>query len=256
MSFGTFYGVGVGPGASDLMTVRAVRVINKAHVLAIPKAGKFSKSFAWRIAEPNLEQNEAQERLFQLFPMTKDPAVLLPAWQKAVDEIVERLKSGKDVAFLTQGDPMIYSTFIYIKEMVEEEMPEASIEIVPAVTTIAAVPSVSGRSLVDGQESLAVIPATYGVDRLKAIIDSFDTVVLMKVGSVVSTVKNILSEMGLLNKAYFCEKATGAEQRLIMNLNDLNEDRCAYFSTIIINKKVNHGVLSGKSKIRGEGANL
>ena len=87
MTKGKLYGVGVGPGAPDLLTLRALRTLESVDVLAIPRPNKWSKSLAWRIAEPNLEDKPEQEKLFLTFPMTKDPDILIPAWTYAFDEI-------------------------------------------------------------------------------------------------------------------------------------------------------------------------
>ena len=238
-----FYGIGVGPGASDLMTLRAVRIMNEVEVLIVPRPNPYAKSLAWRIASPNLKPREDQERCFLTFPMSKDPEVLLPHWQHAVKLITERIAEGKRVAFLTQGDPVVYSTFIYIYEMLLAERPTLRCEIVPAVTSLSAVPAACGQPLVDGQQSLAVIPATYGTEHLRSVLQSFDSIILMKVGSVVSKVRTILEELGLLNHAYFCERATAAEQRIVRDLRDIREDRCAYFSMIVVRKPDRSGIL-------------
>ena len=114
MTLGKLYGIGVGPGASDLMTLRAVNYLQKVDCIAIPRRDKFSPSVAWRIAEPNVGEVKGQERLFLNFPMTKDPTIIKPAWDAAFKEIGQRLLDGKSVAFIAEGDPFVYSTFIYL----------------------------------------------------------------------------------------------------------------------------------------------
>ncbi|MDH5674393.1 MAG: SAM-dependent methyltransferase [Myxococcales bacterium] len=95
MKLGTIYGVGVGPGAPDLITLRAIHVLRSVDVIAIPRKDRFSKSTAWRIARPNVGDVEGQERIFLHFPMTKDPAITKPAWRQAMDQVGQRLEAGK-----------------------------------------------------------------------------------------------------------------------------------------------------------------
>ncbi len=103
-AFGKLYGVGVGPGAPDLMTLRAVSVLRNVDVIAIPRSNQYTKSVAWRIAEPNLPKRDDQELLMLDFPMTKDAAITEPAWDVAFTEIGKRLESKQSVAFICEGD--------------------------------------------------------------------------------------------------------------------------------------------------------
>ncbi|MBQ48489.1 MAG: precorrin-2 C(20)-methyltransferase [Zetaproteobacteria bacterium] len=244
MSWGQLYGVGVGPGAPDLLTVRAVRVLNDVDVIAIPRPNKWSKSLAWRIAEPNVEKNDEQEHLFLEFPMTKDKSVLGPAWDKAFAAIGQRLAQGKSVAFITQGDPMVYSTFIYLFSAANKLWPEVPVKIIPGVTSISAVPAAARVPLADGMERVAVLPATYGVDDLRQVLNDFDTIVLMKVSSVIQDVVGLLEEEGLLDKAVYVEKASSSEERVIRDVRQIRHDKCVYFSMIVVAKKERAGILS------------
>ena len=244
MKPGTLYGIGVGPGAPDLLTLRAHRLINSVDVLAIPRPNEWSKSLAYRIIEPNLEENADQEKLFLTFPMSKDPNVVKPYWEKAFEAIGNRLQEGKNVAFVCQGDPFVFSTFIYLFENATEKWPDVPIEVVPAVTSISAVPSVAKRPLVDGMERLAVLPATYGIDDLKKVIREFDSIVLMKVSSVIGQVIDILEEEDLLDNAVYVERATSSEEKVVHDLKTLKGNRCVYFSMVIITKKIRSGILS------------
>ena len=247
MAKGKLFGVGVGPGAPDLLTLRALRVLESVDVLAIPRPNKWSKSLAWRIAEPNLEDRPEQEKLFLTFPMSKDPDILIPAWTYAFDEIGKRLDEGKNVAFLTQGDCMVYSTFIYLYDHAKTEWPDVEVEVVPAVTSISAVPSAIGTPLVDGQERVAVLPATYGTDDLRKVLRDFDSVVLMKVGSVMDKVIDILDEEDLLDKAVYVERATSNQEKVVRDLKSLKNDKCVYFSMVVVNKKERAGILQGRA---------
>ncbi len=245
MSLGKLYGIGVGPGAPDLVTLRAYELLRRLPVLAVPRPNAYSPSLAFRIIEPHLRTDGEQKHLYLEFPMTKDPDILVPAWAKAFLAIETELEAGRDVGFVTQGDPFIYSTFIYVYESLKAKYPELVIEVVPGVTSIAAVPMVAGVPLVDGQERLAVIPASYGTEELRSILRSFDSIVLMKVASVMETVVDLLEEEDLLDCAYYVERATTSEQRIVRDLRELRGNRCIYFSMVVVSKKRRNGVLRG-----------
>src|ERR1700754_3382138 len=181
MKYGTLYGVGVGPGAPDLLTLRAVSTLKSAQVLAMPRSSDFGASMAWKIIKPVIGEVEGQERLFLTFPMNKDPERLQPAWEKAFQAIGKRLEKGLSVAFATEGDPSLFSTFIYLQREAPKRWPGIKIEVVPGVSSIAAVPAVTGIPLADGQERIAIIPANYGVEDLPRILENFDTTILMKI---------------------------------------------------------------------------
>lgn len=245
MKLGKLYGIGVGPGASDLVTLRAFNLLRSLPVLAVPRPNAYSPSLAYRIIEPHLLADSGQHHLFLTFPMTKDPEVLGPAWETAFRAIEAELEAGRDLGFVTQGDPFIYSTFIYVFESLKAKYPTLEIEVVPGVTSIAAVPMAAGVPLVDGQERLAVIPASYGTEELRQILRSFDSIVLMKVASVMETVVNLLEEEDLLDCAYYVERATSDEQRIVRDLRELRGNRCIYFSMVVVSKKRRSGILRG-----------
>ena len=247
MSLGKLYGVGVGPGASDLMTLRAVNCLRGVDCIAIPRRDKFSPSVAWRIAEPNVGAVETQERLFLDFPMTKDPAILKPAWESAFAQIGERLMQGKSVAFIAEGDPFVYSTFIYLYNAAPQLWPGIDIAVVPAVSSLTAVAVTAGVPVADGQERVAIIPASYGTEDLRAIFKMFDTVLLMKVSSVMPQIVDALEAEGLLDRAAYVSKATMKEQKIVWDVASIKNDRCDYFSMVIVCKKSRSGILEGKA---------
>ncbi len=109
-SYGKLYGVGVGPGSPDLMTLRSVQVLSEVGAIAIPRSSRWGKSMAWGIAESNVPDNEKQERFFLTFPMSKDPERVRPAMELAFEEVGQRIEAGIDVAFITLGDPLLFST--------------------------------------------------------------------------------------------------------------------------------------------------
>lgn len=246
MSLGKLYGVGVGPGASDLMTLRAVNCLQKVDCIAIPRRDKFSPSVAWRIAEPNVGEIKDQERLFLNFPMTKDPTIIKPAWEIAFKEIGQRLMEGKSVAFIAEGDPFVYSTFIYLYNVAPKLWPGIEIEVIPAVSSLTAVAITANMPIADGQERVAVIPASYGTQDLRKIFQMFDTILLMKVSSVMPQIVEALEAEGLLDCAAYVSKATMKEQKIVFDVASIKNDRCDYFSMVIVCKKSRNGILEGR----------
>jgi precorrin-2/cobalt-factor-2 C20-methyltransferase len=245
MSYGTLYGVGVGPGAPDLLTLRAIETLKKAQVLAMPRSSDFGASMAWKIIKPVIGEIEGQERLFLTFPMNKDPERLLPAWDIAFKAIGERLEKGLSVAFATEGDPSLFSTFIYLQREAPKRWPGIEIVVVPGVSSIAAVPSVTGIPLADGQERIAIIPANYGVEDLQSLLKDFDTVVLMKIGSEMPNIVKALEGEGLTDKAVYVSRATMADQRIVRDVSQIDKQYGDCFAMAVVSKKERSGVLAG-----------
>jgi precorrin-2/cobalt-factor-2 C20-methyltransferase len=237
------YGVGVGPGASDLITLRGVETLRRAQVLALPRSNDWGESMAWKIAEPALGAIADQERLFLTFPMKKDPELLKPAWEHALVEIGRRLEEGRSVAFVTEGDPSLFSTFVYLQREARERWPEVRIEVVPGVSSVTAVPAVLGVPLADGHERIAIIPANYGVPDLDQVLQSFDTIVLMKIGPEMPAIVAALERAQLLDRAYYVAKATMREQRIVRDLRTVEAERGDCFAMVVVAKKERSGRL-------------
>lgn len=251
MTYGTLYGVGVGPGAPDLITLRALNTLKRAGVLALPRSSDYATSMAWTIAKPTIGDVLGQERLFLTFPMSKDPECLRPAWDKAFSVIGERLERGLDVAFVTEGDPSLYSTFIYLQREAPARWPGVRVEVVPGVSSITAVPAVSGVPLADGQERIAIIPGNYGLEDLTDVLRTFDTTVLMKIGPEMPAILQALEGEGLLDRAVYVSKATMAEERIVRDVRTVERERGDCFGMIIVSRKERSGVLAGAVPARG-----
>jgi precorrin-2/cobalt-factor-2 C20-methyltransferase len=243
----TLYGVGVGPGAPDLLTLRAQRVLRQAQVLVLPRATDHGGSMAWRIARPVVGEIEGQERLPLTFPMSKDPAQLRPAWERACQEIGVRLERGLSVAFLTEGDPSLYSSFIYLAREAARRWPEVAVVIVPGVSSLAAVPAVTGVPLADGQERIAVVPVNHGIDDLVPLLETFDTVVLMKIGGEMPRVLAALERTGLTDRAVYVSRATMPDQRVERDLRRVGDAYGDCFAMVVVARKEASGVLLGEA---------
>lgn len=254
MSYGRLYGVGVGPGAPDLLTLRALEVLRRVKVLALPRSSDYGASMAWSIVKPVLGDVPGQERVFLTFPMSRDPDRLRPAWETAFSAIGAWLEQGHDVAFATEGDPSLFSTFIYLAREAPTRWPGIEIEIVPGVSSITAVPSVTQIPLADGQERIAIVPAAYGLADLEQLLRDFDTVVLMKLGPQIPRVIEALERQGLLDRAVYVAKATMSEQRIVRDLRSVRAERGDCFAMVVVSRKERSGVLAGAVPLREVGA--
>jgi precorrin-2/cobalt-factor-2 C20-methyltransferase len=251
MTLGKLYGVGVGPGAPDLVTLRALDRLRRAPVLALPRSCDHGASVAWQIIEPHLGRasggaTPGQERLFLTFPMRVEPSVVAPAWDRALDAIGERLEAGRDVAFVTEGDPSLFSSFIYLQQAAPLRWPGIEIEVVPGVSSIAAVPAVSGMPLADGQERIAILPGTCGMTDLRDVLRRFDTTIIMKIGPEMPHVVATLAEEGLLERAVYVSRATMGAQRIVRDLRQVAGQRGDCFAMVVVCRKERSGVLLGR----------
>ncbi|WP_283621019.1 cobalt-factor II C(20)-methyltransferase [Limosilactobacillus avium] len=230
----SFYGIGVGPGDSKLLTVKAVDTIKQLDVLYTPQAHRSSKSVAERIASPYLTADLVIKR--RHFPMVNDWSAKVTCWRKIADEIKADVQNGQNVGFLTLGDPSVYSTFSYIANMLKEEINVQTIAGVSAFSQIAA--SLSLPLMLD-EESLEVIPATAEKEKLTQVIDLNDNVVIMKIATNFKTVYQILQKRGLLEKTVVVENASMAEQHIKRLADYSANDKLPYFTTALLKKKEN-----------------
>ncbi|MEN8135012.1 MAG: precorrin-2 C(20)-methyltransferase [Thermodesulfobacteriota bacterium] len=239
---GKFYVIGVGPGDPELLTLKAIRILNDCSVWVVPKGSLEGESTALNIIGDTVSR-QGKEVLEQYFPMKKihrgkkaDPAVA-KAWRQTAGVICERLAQGNDVVFPTLGDPAIYSTGFYVCETLLEIMADLEIEIIPGVSSIGATAAAVGQPLCLGDERLVVIPATFENGKLKETLEQFDTVVLMKVHRVLDRLVPLLSELNLLDKAVLVERTSQNEERIQRDLVAAAAGEQHYFSTIIVRKK-------------------
>jgi precorrin-2/cobalt-factor-2 C20-methyltransferase len=200
---GRLYGIGAGPGSADLLTLRAVRLLGEAPVVFVPRGDTGDGSIALSIIRPFISGGQEVRELTA--PMTRDRQARSRAWDEAAAQVLTVLDSGRDAAFLTLGDSTLYSTFFYLLEALHRQQPDIEVETVPGITSFSAAASLLGRALTMGQEGLAVVPATRGVDYLRQVLSTFENVVLLKVAPVLAEVQALLAELGRLDDAaYVC----------------------------------------------------
>lgn len=225
MKKGTLYGVGVGPGDPKLMTYLAVETIENCPVLAIPADGKDS-AISYKIASGMVKGIEGKYFINLATPMTKDRAVLDANYRKAADAIITKLDEGLDVAYLTLGDPTIYSTYIYIHRLVKESGYHT--EIINGIPSFCAVASKLGDSLGDRSEQIHIIPSSYDIeDALKLPGNK----ILMKAASKMKVVKDAIIEQGL--DCQMIENCGLNDERIHIGTENI-PDTASYYTIVLV----------------------
>lgn len=232
---GVFYGIGVGPGDPELMTLKAVRVIGAAGVLAVPRSEGGEESLALSIVKKAVDL-DGKEILELPFPMTRDAGALRESRRSAARLISERLNKGVDAAFVTLGDPLIYSTFSYLMPFIKEFSPESGIRVVPGIASFSASAAALPAALAETAERVIIIPAAYELERVREALGSAETIVLMKVNRAVDAIIDLLTEAGLLERSFFVSRAGWPEEELVTDLKKIRGSKPDYFSMIIVRR--------------------
>ncbi len=230
------YAIGVGPGDPELLTRKAERILRQVPIICAPTASPADSSYALSIVEPFLDRTR-QEVIVQVFPMRRDQAGLEEYWETAAEEVAERVKSGSDVAFITIGDPFLYSTFLYIYRIFRYKYPEIPVEIVPGISSVSAAAAAAGLPLGQASDRIAILPATFEEQNLRQTLLDFDTVVLMKVSRVFDAVYAILQELGLEQKGAFISRVGSKDEQVVFDLASLVGKDLDYLSLLIVKKE-------------------
>lgn len=225
---GVLYGVGLGPGAPDLITLRAARLIEGAQVIAYPTLAG-ADSFARSIAV-DLIKHGTREIVMDV-PMSVERQPAQDAYDKGAAEIAAALDAGHDVVCLCEGDPFFYGSFMYLFARLSENY---RVEVVPGVTSITACAARAGMPLAARNERLTVLPGPLPEDELRARIAGAESVVIMKVGRHLAKIRAIIDDLGLTEAAVYVERATLPEE-VVLPLAEAPE-KAPYFSMILLTK--------------------
>ncbi len=228
MTQGTLYGVGLGPGDPDLLTLKAARLIANARVIAYP-APAGGESFARSIAA-HLIPNDAQEIAIQV-PMTLERAPAQAAYDKGANAIRDALKRGKDVITLCEGDPLFYGSFMYLLARLAADF---RCEIIPGVASLTASAAALKLPLCARNETLNVIPAPLPDEELRSKIEASETIVILKLGRHLPRIRALIESLNLTKSAHYVAHATLPNQ-IAVPLNQAPET-APYFSMILIVK--------------------
>ena len=224
---GKLYGIGVGPGDSELMTVKAARIVGEADVIITPKTEKKDGSVALNIAKPYIQEHT--EIVPVVFPMVLDDATQQEGWEEAKRVIVSYLEQGKNVVFLTLGDPMFYSTYMYVYRLIENTGFE--IETIPGITAFCAIGSHLDYPIVEKEEVLAIVPAT-------APMAVADDAVIMKVYKNFDEVQEVLLKHNMADDAVMISRVGLPDEQVFVGLDNMPKDKkLNYLSTILAKRK-------------------
>ncbi len=235
MSQGTLYGVGLGPGDPELVTVKAARLIGEADVVAYHSA-RHGRSIARRIAEPYLRAGQIEEHL--VYPVTTETTehpggydgAMEDFYAESAERIAAHLRAGRDVALLAEGDPLFYSSYMHMHTRLTEQFRAV---IVPGVTSVSAASAANGMPLVQGDEVLTILPGTLpGAELARRLADT-DAAVIMKLGKSYPEVRQALSETGRLDRAFYVERASTDQER-VLAAADVDADSVPYFSIVML----------------------
>ncbi|MBM2834822.1 MAG: cobI [Candidatus Brocadiaceae bacterium] len=234
MKIGNFYGIGLGPGDPELLTLKALHTIQRADCIFVPKSDSKEDSLALEIVKDYVKGKKVIE---QIYPMTKDKETLNTAWLKAAEEIHNEVKKGYDAVYLTLGDPMTFSTYIYLLRHLNTMLPEQAIHTIPGITSYNAAACAANFPLLTGDDRLAVIPIPKDISELRPILESFDTIVMMKVAKKLDEVIQLLEEMKLSENALFASYIGQKDAYLTYDLISLKGSGSGYMSVLIVKRR-------------------
>ncbi|GAA4676421.1 precorrin-2 C(20)-methyltransferase [Streptomyces chumphonensis] len=236
---GRLYGVGLGPGDPALMTVRAVRVIAEADVIAYHSA-RHGRSIARSIAAEHLRPDHIEEAL--VYPVTTETTDHPGGYRGAIDEFYEQaaarlaahLDAGRTVAVLAEGDPLFYGSYMHMHKRLADRYPT---EVIPGVTSVSGAAARLGTPLAEAEEVLTILPGTLPEEELTARLAGTDAAVVMKLGRTFPTVRRAFERSGRLPEAHFVERATMAGERTAA-LADVDADSVPYFSLAVLPSRI------------------
>ena len=230
---GQVYAVGVGPGDPELLTRRAERVLRSVDVIMAPVSNPAETSVALSTIREFTNENR-QEIIVHQFPMSSDRLLLIPAWQEAAALIASHAEAGRSVAFITIGDPLFYSTFIYLLRILQDQWPDIPIEIIPGISSINASAAQACIPLAEAEEKMAVIPATAGIEQIAAALVTFETVVLLKVKPLFSDIMELLRQTGREQSTVFVERVGSTRQKILTDFTEISAHSPDYLSLLIV----------------------
>jgi precorrin-2/cobalt-factor-2 C20-methyltransferase len=227
---GTLYGLGVGPGDPELITLKALRLLRSAPVIAYP-APEHGDSLARAIVAGHLPGGQTEIAIRMPMLVERFPAQEI--YDRAAVEIGGHLEAGRDVAVLCEGDPFFYGSFMYLFGRMAERFP---VQVVPGVSSLTACAAISGAALAARNDVLTVIPAPLPPDRLRDLLANTDAAAIMKLGRHFTKVRDVLNELGFSAHARYVERATMSNQRLLP-LDEVDPDSVPYFSMVLVHRR-------------------
>jgi len=234
-------GIGVGPGDPELLTVKAVKAIQNADIIMCPASNKDRPSIAFSVVSSIIDKSKNQEIVKLIFPMTKDKDVLEQTWKRNAKIMAETVLTGKNVVYLTVGDPFLYSTWIYMHKDLKENYPDMNISVIPGIVSIFTFAAKVGVSVAEGSEKVAIIPSCYDLSSVKEIAKHSESMIFLKDGRYFDQVIKVLKESGFPDDSIFAiGQDLGTENEIIrkMTLGEVNDETLTtkYFSILVVKR--------------------
>ncbi len=228
-----FYGIGVGPGDSKLLTLKAAEVLKQLDILYTPEAEKDGGSLALEIAKPHFSGE--LEIKYRHFPMSFNQGDKESKWEAVAKEVIEDVKRGRDVGFITLGDPMIYSTYVYIMEKLINQI---EVETIAGISSFSNIAASQNLPLVMDKEPLVVLPCTADESVIDDAMKKYSCLVLMKVYKRFEMIREKLEKHGLVDYAVLVSNSSQGSEKVYKNLREIkSSEKISYFSTILVNKQ-------------------
>lgn len=226
-----FYGIGVGPGDPELLTLKAVKILQSVDVLLMPQTKKGKKGVAYTIVEPYLK--EKMTYIYVDFPMVTEEIIIREAGRKAALEVEKWVKEDKNVAFLTLGDPSVYSSYGYIVKALSKEV---QIETIPGITSFCAAAAMDNRPLVEKDEILSILPMNATDEQIDRVLTSSDAYAFMKIYHRENRVLTHLKKHQLLQESILVERCGFEESLVHRDVEEALEQNKEYL-TLILGRK-------------------
>ena len=234
-------GIGVGPGDPDLLTVKAVNAIANADIIMCPASKEDRPSIAFSVVSSLIDKSKNQDIIKLIFPMTKDRDILEETWKRNAKIMAEKVLLGKNVVYLTVGDPYLYSTWIYMHKDLKENFPDMEISVIPGIVSMFTFASKVGVSIAEGAEKVAIIPSCYDLGSVKEIAKNSESMIFLKDGRYFDQVIDVLKESGFPDNSIFAiGQDLGTENEIIrkMTLGEVSDSSLTtkYFSILVVKR--------------------
>ncbi len=237
-SKGTLYGIGVGPGDPDLITLKAVKILKRVDVVFAAASTKNLHSLAMSIARPHIPEATPVELLH--FPMTRDRSATRRAWEANARRLVRVLETGRDAAFLTLGDSLTYSTFGYLMQHVQAAAPHIEVQTVPGITSYQAAASRLNTPLVEGEGALMVVSGANGGERLRSLSRKPETVVFLKAYRNLKDICAAIGESGQYPHCAAVKNCGQPNEEVVVDIAALCRQKPDYWTLIIARQGRDH----------------
>lgn len=234
MKRGVLYGVGVGPGDPDLITVKAVEVLRNVDKVFAACSTKNDYSLSQNIVTKHLGETDIEK---MPFPMTRDSEALGEAWEKNARRALEVLHAGQDAAFITLGDPLTFSTFAYLLRTIRRLDPHVKVKTVPGITSYQAGAAAANTPLTEGEESLHLISGARGGAKLRQVVESAENIVMLKAYKHFEDIYATLEDLDLLDRALLVSRCGLEDETVVDDLRSCKGKKLPYLSLVVIKKK-------------------